>query len=146
MLDFRMNKKLIDELQDDISCAASRIKDNLTDIDVALRSLSRATYEYDSTARKENPYFVKSVIKYIAAGNTEESAIITTATDYGVSISRVAAVYKSQKQYTAAIKLYARKYFVQVMRRQGFKWSIIAKCLRISETHAHRLYNSKCIF
>ena len=144
MQDFRLNLELINELQKEISTLANHAQDINADIKDAARRLQYAAYEYDCAAVKLNPYLVKSVVKYIAKGFTEQNAVALTAKDYDVTLARVEVVYNSQKRYTGAIKLYARKYCVKMLRQAGFKMCDIAKILKISEAHAYRLDKSVC--
>lgn len=146
MQDFRLNLELINELLQQISELTGDIQLKNADIKDAARRLKYAAYEYDCAAVKLNPYLVKSVIKYIAKGFSEQNAVAITAKDFDLALARVESVYNSQKRYAAATKLYARKYCVKMLRQAGFKMRDIAKILKISEAHAYRLEKSNCIF
>ena len=100
----------------------------------------------DNYLRKQNPYIVKAVIKYMAAGLSQNNAVIKVAGDYDTTASRVTAVFDGQKKYMAAVNLYARQYMCKKLRDAGMSARQIAGLLKISTNHVYKLLKTEITF
>lgn len=102
--------------------------------------------ECDNKSRLQNPYIVKSVIKYMANGLNKTDAVILTAQDFQTDIARIDVVYNGQKKYMSAVNLYAKRYLCEKLRQAGFIAKDIALVLGISENHVFKLLRCKADF
>lgn len=93
--------------------------------------------------RKQNPYIVKSVLKYIASGYDKNSAINLTAQDFSTTPERIEAIYQPSRRYMSAVNLYAKRYMTEKLRSHGFKIKEIAAILGVSENHVYKLLKCK---
>lgn len=89
--------------------------------------------------RKQNPYIVKSVIKYMAAGLSLGNAIIKTATRFETTPFRVHTIFAEQKRYMSAVKLYAKRFTCEKLKQHGMTAKQIAHILDISENHVFKI-------
>lgn len=93
----------------------------------------------DSFSRRQNPAIVKSVIRYIASGYSQQDAITLTAKDFMTNSFRVETVFQTAKKHMSAVKLYAKKYTCEKLKKAGFTAKKIAGILGISENHVYKL-------
>lgn len=100
----------------------------------------------EKNKRKQNPYIVKSVIKYMDNGLNKEDAITLTAADYNTSFDRVSTIFWGQARYMSAINLYAKRYLCEKLKNAGFIAKDIALILGISENHVFKILKCKTNF
>ncbi|MCX4348226.1 MAG: hypothetical protein OSJ76_00390 [Alphaproteobacteria bacterium] len=90
-------------------------------------------------ARQQNPYIVKRVIRYMAAGHAKPEAIILTALEFHTTVDRVKSVFWQQNRYMSAINLYARRYMAEKLKNAGLTAKEIAKIIGVSENHIFKM-------
>jgi len=112
--------------------------------------LVHTSYNYqqkiEAKKRQENPYIVKSVIKYMAKGLNKQDAILMTATDFETTTRRVADIFWAQNRYMSAINLYARRYTCEKLKEAGLTAKEIAKIIGVSENHVFKMLHNKADF
>lgn len=141
-----INPENIKDLISDIETQAADTEERLKELKTSARRLYYATHEYNSENVKKAPYIVKKVIYYMARGETLNNAVALTAADFNTSLERVHYIINAQKVHTAALNLYAKKFFVVTLKKSGYSIKDIAALLRISEAHAYRLARAKCFY
>lgn len=134
-----------------------RIKDELGDFTHQLRKITKKiendvaalhvhTLHQEFNLRQQNPYIVKSVIKYMANGLNKTDAMLLTARDYDTDIKRISAVLWGQNRYMSAINLFAKRYACEKLKNAGFTAKQIAKIVGVSENHVFKLLRSTVDF
>lgn len=93
--------------------------------------------------RLENPFIVKAVLRHIAAGVDQESAILLVAKQFHTTAFRVETLLKQNKKYMSAVKLYARRFCAEKLKNAGFSAKKIAEILGVSENHIYKLLKCK---
>lgn len=131
------NKETLNEIKKNIA-----IIQNAGDKLSNLMHLTYCEQKAKDMPNKDNPYIVKSIIKYLAQGLDLYNAKILTALDFDETPSRVDVIYNSQRHYLSAIKLYARRYLCIKLKKNGFKTKEIAKILNVSENYVYKLHNT----
>lgn len=89
--------------------------------------------------RQQNPYIVKTVIKYLARGLNKEDAIILTANDFETDIDRVSTIFWAQNRYMSAVNLFAKRYTCEKLKKAGFTAKEIARVIGVSENHIYKI-------
>lgn len=95
--------------------------------------------KFEQKKRQQNPYIVKTVIKYLARGLNKEDAIILTAKDFKTDIDRVSTVFYAQNRYMSAVNLFAKRYTCEKLKKAGFTAKDIAKVIGVSENHIYKI-------
>ena len=132
----KIAKDKIEKAYNDLKKAADEIFNQVLEYNEAMS-------QQTNFLERQNPYIVKSVLKYIAAGYDKESAINLTAQDYKTTVFRVEAIYQSSRRYMSAVNLYAKRYMCEKLRSSGFKIKEIAAILGVSENHIYKLLKCK---
>lgn len=133
---FELTKNRLERSYKDLKKAADEIFEEVM-------AFNEAVKQQANRLEKQNPYIVKSVLKYIAAGYDKESAINLTAQDFGTTVFRVETIYQSSRRYMSAVNLYAKRYMCEKLRNAGFKIKEIAAILGVSENHIYKLLKCK---
>lgn len=134
------------ELKDKINISTHQLKEITQQIELDLSSLHQYTINEENRLRLQNPYIVKSVIKYMANGLNKTDAMLLTAQDFETNVNRVEAVYWAQGRYMSAINLYAKRYTCEKLKNNGFTAKQIAKILGVSENHIFKLLKANVNF
>jgi len=90
-------------------------------------------------ARQQNPYIVKRVIRYMAAGHAKPEAIILTALEFHTTVDRVKNVFWQQNRYMSAVNLFAKRYTCEKLKKAGFTAKEIARVIGVSENHIYKI-------
>jgi len=140
-----MNLRYIEELKYDLLLKADSIVNDVDVLRLKVNDLSKAVYEYNSDALKQNPYIVKRIVKHIAEGYTVDNAVNLAADELQISTERAEAVFSNQKKHLSKIRLYARKYTAEKLKNAGYSAEKIAGILHISKSGVFKLLKSDCL-
>lgn len=141
---------MIVHLDDDTASLLEKEKRNiLKSVDNIINNIN-ISYQIEANAvakkRKQNPYIVKSVIKYMATGLSLDNAIIKTATRFETTTFRVKSIFWEQKRYMSAVKLYAKRFTCEKLKKHGMTAKQIANILDISENHVFKILRCNADF
>lgn len=140
------DSKDISLLQDKIADNARELNRLAKTIQTDLWRLHRHTIDQENKLHKQNPYIVKSVIKYLANGIDKENALLLTAADYDTDIKRVRYIFNQQSRYMTAINLFAKRYTCEKLKKAGYTAKQIAMVIGVSENHIFKLLRANVDF
>lgn len=135
-------KKIRENLQDNFYDLRKSVKN----IEYSINSLYSYSIDQEKHIRQQNPYIVKSVIKYMANGLNKNDAMLLTANDFKTDIKRVSAVFFGQGRYMAAINLFAKRYTCEKLKNAGYTAKQIANVIGVSENHVFKLLRATVDF
>lgn len=144
MIDF--NKVFFNNTLQEVTNLIDTISDNTKSLHDASIKLKNSAALQDRIERKQNPYIVKSVIKYMASGMCKDDAILKTAEDYKTRESRVSVLLWQQKRYISAVNLYARRYLCEKLKKSGMSAPEISQILGVSTNHVYKLLKTNVDF
>lgn len=130
----------------DIEDNTNKILNLSKQIKSGVDSLYRLAYSAESDSRRQNPYIVKSVIKYMAKGLNKDDAILMTARDFETDEFRVSTIFWSQNRYMSAVNLYAKRYLCEKLKKNGFTAKRIGKIIGVSENHVFKILRANADF
>lgn len=135
-----------DDVVDNLETEMKNIFEAVDNIKKSIQISLDNTKTQNNKLKLQNPYIVKSVIKYMANGINQKDAIILTAMDFKTTTDRVDTIYWGQKRYMSAVNLFAKRYMCEKLKNANFKAKEIANILNISENHVFKLLKCKADF
>lgn len=140
------DSKEISLLQDKLTQNAHQLSKLSKLMQTDLYRLHAYTVAQENKLHKQNPYIVKSVIKYLANGIDKENALLLTAADYDTDIKCVRYVFSVQSRYMTAINLFAKRYTCEKLKKAGYTAKQIAQVIGVSENHIFKLLRANVDF
>jgi len=137
------DSKQIEEIKSTIDQQMYKLKELSNDIILNIAGLHIHVIEQEKKLRFQNPYIVKSVIKYMANGLNKSDAILLTAKQFNTDPRRVEVVYWGQARYMSAVNLYAKRYTCEKIKATGMTAKNIGKILGVSENHVFKLLRAQ---
>lgn len=141
---------MIVTISDETEEELHRLKTDILESAERIANLVHVSYEYQKKIqqqeRQQNPYIVKSVIKYMANGLNKTDAMILTALEFNTDVKRIENVFWPQNRYMTAVNLYAKRYTCEKLKKAGLTAKKISEILEISENHIYKLMKNNVDF
>lgn len=141
-----LNKVLFDNALNETTGLINTIDEAAKQLKSAAIKLKSAAAARNNFERRQNPYIVKSVIKYMARGMCQDDAIARTADEFKTRESRVSVLLWQQKRYLSAVNLYARRYLCEKLKKSGMSAAEISQILGVSTNHVYKLLKTNVDF
>lgn len=141
---------MIVTINDETEKELHRLKNGILESAEKIANLVHVSYEHQKKIqqqeRQQNPYIVKSVIKYMANGLNKTDAMILTALEFNTDVKRIENVFWTQNRYMTAVNLYAKRYTCEKLKKAGLTAKKISEILGISENHIYKLMKNNVDF
>lgn len=137
-----IEKNIVDNWIKEIDEETSNILSHVNTLNRVVNRLNEACRAESDLMTKKNPYIVKRVISHISNGMCRHEAIELTADELNEPVKRVQVLFWQQKNYMSALRLFARKYTAETLKKAGYKTKDIAGLLGVSENHVYKLLKS----
>lgn len=140
-----MNKEYINFLTHDFKDRFYEFEKSFNNLEKTFEKLSQINIEKHHFTDSRITIF-KSIVKYMVTGLTKMQALQLVADELNINYTELQTFLSTFSYEQKAIKLYAKHYTINKMKKAGYSRQQIATVLCVSTRTIDRFINQKCEF